>query len=66
MFNGELATMRKWLLRIATRAGLDAVIRQNLSEKSLNVVVGAASDDRSDELDFDADFAIDIDLAFHT
>lgn len=66
VLNGELAIARKWLLRIATRAGLDAVIRQNLSEKSLNVVVGAASDDRSDELDFDADFAIEIDLAFHT
>ena len=32
----------------------------------MNVMVGSASDDLSDELDFDADLAIWIDLAFHT
>ena len=42
------------------------MIAQNLSEKFLNVVVAAASDDGSDEFDFNADFSIGIDFAFHT
>ena len=42
------------------------MIAQDLSDEFLNVVVASASDDRSDEFDFDADFPIVIDLAFHT
>ncbi len=42
------------------------MIRQDLSEEFLNVVVASASDDGSDEFDLDAHFPIDIDLAFHT
>ena len=42
------------------------MIGQDLSEQLLNVMVASASDDGSDEFDFDADFPIDIDLAFHT
>ena len=42
------------------------MIGQDLSEQFLNVVVGSASDDGSHEFDLDADFPIDIDLAFHT
>ena len=42
------------------------MIAQDLSEEFLNVAVCAASDDGSDEFDFDADFATWIDFAFHT
>ncbi len=42
------------------------MIGQDFSEEFLNVMVASASDDGSDEFDFDADFAIDIYLAFHT
>lgn len=42
------------------------MIGQDLSEQFLNVVVASASDDGSHEFDLDADFPIDIDLAFHT
>ena len=42
------------------------MIGQDLSEQLLNVVIASASDDRRDKFDFDSNFAIDIDLAFHT
>ena len=45
---------------------MDAVVGQDLSEEFLNVVVCPASDDGSNEFDFDADFSIEIDFAFHT
>ena len=45
---------------------MDAVIGQDLGEQFLNVVVGPASDDRSDEFDFDSDLSICVDLALHT
>lgn len=41
------------------------MVRQNLSEQILNVVVASASDDGSDEFDFDAGLTIVIDFAFH-
>ena len=42
------------------------MIAQDLSEEFLNVAICAASDDGSNEFDFNADFAIWIDLTFHT
>ena len=42
------------------------MVGQDLSEKSLNIVVASGSDDGSYEFDFDADFAVWIDFAFHT
>jgi len=58
MFNSELAAVWERLLRIATRAGMDAVIGEYLSQQFLNVAVGSASDDGSNEFDFDADLAV--------
>ena len=66
MLNCQLTAAWQWLLRIATGAGLNAVIGQDLSDEFLNVVVGSASNDGGDKLDFDADFPIVIDFAFHT
>ena len=42
------------------------MIGQDLSEKVLNIAICARPHNRSHEFDFDADFPIDSDLAFHT
>lgn len=53
-------------MRVATGAGSDAVIAQDLSEEFLHVAVASPSNDGGDEFDFDAEFTIEIGLAFHT
>ncbi len=66
VLHSEPTTGRQRLLRVATRARWNAVIREHLGKQVLYIAVASGSDDGCDAFDFNADFAIEIYLAFHT